>query len=168
MVLGDGAADLDHRRFLERVGADDLRRHLAGDGDDRQAVELGVGQPGDEVQRTGPAGGHDDARPARDAGITLGGEDAALLVAGQDGADLVANAGQRLVHRHARAAGVGEEDLDAVPHQGLDQDVGPGRGSGGGGGGSRSSGRWWPLRNPSGRFGPGNAENSHADARTLF
>ena len=36
-------------------------------------------------------------------------------------------AGQRLVHRHARPARVGEDDLDAVPDQRLDQDVGPGR-----------------------------------------
>ena len=41
---------------------------------------------------------------------------------------LVAEPGQRLVHRHARPAGIGEDDLDAVPDQGLDQDVGPGHG----------------------------------------
>ena len=115
MVLGDRPADLDHRRLLERVGPDHAGGHLAGDGDDGQAVHLGVGQAGDEVQGPRAGGGHDHARLAGDAGVPLGREDAALLVAGQDGADLVPVPGQRLVHRHAGAAGVGEDDLDAVP-----------------------------------------------------
>ena len=34
MVLGDGPAHLDDRRFLEGVGADDGGADLAGDGDD--------------------------------------------------------------------------------------------------------------------------------------
>ena len=160
MVLGDRPADLDHRRFLERVGADDVGRDLAGDRDDRQRVHLGVGQAGDEVQGPGAGGGHHDAGLAGDAGVALGGEDPPLLVAGQDRPDLVAVAGQRLVHRHARPARVGEDDLDAVPDQGLDQDVGPG---GRVGGGSRSASvvDGGHVENPSGRLGPGNAEDSH-------
>ena len=126
MVLGDRPADLDHRRFLERVGADDLGGDLPGDGDDRQRVELGVGQAGDEVQGAGAGGRHHDAGPAGDAGVALGREDAALLVAGEDRPDPVPLAGERLVHRHAGAARVGEDDVDAVPREGLDQDVGPG------------------------------------------
>ena len=126
MVLGDGPADLDDRRFLERVGADDVRGHLAGDGDERQRVHLGVGQAGDEVERPGPGGRHHDARLAGGAGVALGREDPPLLVPRQDRADPVAVARQRLVHRHARPAGIGEDDLDAVPHQRLDQNVGPG------------------------------------------
>ena len=50
MMLGDRPADLDHRRFLEGVGADDVGGDLAGDGDDRQRVHLGVGQAGHQVQ----------------------------------------------------------------------------------------------------------------------
>ena len=48
-----------------------------------------------------------------DAGVALGGEGAALLVAREDRADAVAELGERLVQRHARAAGIGEDDLDA-------------------------------------------------------
>ena len=33
MVLGDRPGNLDHRRFLKRVGADDVPGNLAGDGD---------------------------------------------------------------------------------------------------------------------------------------
>ena len=102
-----------------------LVRHLAGDGDQRDAVELGVGDGGDEVRRAGSAGGHAHADFAGAAGDALGGERAALLVARQDRAQLVREAGERLVQRHAGAARVGEDRVDAVVHQRLDEDVGP-------------------------------------------
>ena len=126
MVLGDRPGDLHHRRFLERVGADHVPRNLAGDGDQRHRVHLGVGQPGHQVERTGAGGRHHHARLAAGPGIALGREDPPLLVPRQDRPDPVAVARQRLVHRHARPAGIGEDDLDAVPHQRLDQNVRPG------------------------------------------
>ena len=43
MVLGDAAADFDDRRFLKGIGADHGGPDLAGDGDQRNAVQLGVG-----------------------------------------------------------------------------------------------------------------------------
>ena len=46
-------------------------------------------------------------------------------MARQDGAELVAEAGERLVDRHAGAARIGEDHIDAVVDQGLDQDIGP-------------------------------------------
>ena len=90
VMLGDAAADFDDRRFLKGVGADDLGGHLAGDGDERDAVELGVGDGGDEVRGAGAAGGHAHAGLAGAAGDALGGERAALLVPRQDRAQLVA------------------------------------------------------------------------------
>jgi hypothetical protein len=69
----------------------------------------------------GPLVRHAHAGLAGGAGVALGGEAAALLVAGQDGADL--GLGERLVDLHARAAGVGEDDFDAVAFEGLDEDV---------------------------------------------
>ena len=58
------------------------------------------------------------------AGVALGHEAAALLVARQDGADLVLDVlGQRLVQRHAGPAGIGEDGIDAVIDQTLDEDV---------------------------------------------
>ena len=102
-----------------------VRRHLAGDGDQRNAVELGVGDGGDEVRRAGAAGGHADAELAGAAGVALGGERAALLVPRQDRAKLVAEAGERLVQRHAGPARDRRRSFDAVVHQRLDEDVGP-------------------------------------------
>ncbi len=54
VMLGDPATDFDDRRFLERVAADDFGADLAGDRDEWDAVELGVGDGGDEVGRAGP------------------------------------------------------------------------------------------------------------------
>ena len=50
MMLGDRAGDFDHRRFLKGIGADDVGGNLAGDGDQGNRVELGVGQAGDQVR----------------------------------------------------------------------------------------------------------------------
>ncbi len=44
----------------------------------------------------------------------------------QDGAQLLAEARQRLVQRHAGAAGIGENDFDAMIDQALHQNIGPG------------------------------------------
>ena len=93
MVLGDGPADFDDRRFLERIGADDGGRRpgpvmaMIGHG-----IHLGVGEAGDEVGGAGAAGGDADADPAGAARVALGREAAALLVPRQDRANLVGNA----------------------------------------------------------------------------
>ena len=98
--------------------------HLAGDGDQRNAVELGVGDGRDQVRRAGAAGGHADARLAGGAGVALRREAAALLVPRQNRADLVVEARQRLVQRHAGPARIGEDHVDAVVDQRLHEDVG--------------------------------------------
>ena len=125
MVLGDAAADLDDRRLLKGVGADDRRAHLAGDGQQRHAVELGVGDGGHEVRGPRPAGGHADADLAGRAGVALGGKSAALLVPRQDHADLVAEPRQGLVQGNARPAGIGENRVHPVVHEALHDDIRP-------------------------------------------
>ena len=89
MMLRDAAADFHDRRFLERVGADDPGGHLAGDRDQRDAVELGIGDGRDEIRGTGAARGHAHAHLARAAGHALRGKRTALLMAGQNRAKLV-------------------------------------------------------------------------------
>jgi hypothetical protein len=44
-----------------------------------------------------------------------------FVAPGQDGADL--GVGERLVDLHARAPGIGKDDLDAFPFEGFDEDV---------------------------------------------
>ena len=121
MVLGDRLAHGDRRRFLKRVAADHRLRHLPGDGDDRHAVELGVGQRRHEVGRSRAAGRHADADFAGRAGHALRGESAPLLVAREHGADLVLELEQGLMQGHAGPAGISENALDPLPDKCLDQ-----------------------------------------------
>ena len=125
MMLGDRLADCDRRRFLEGVAADDVLCHLPRDGDERNTVELRVGNRRHQVGRAGPAGRHANADFSRRAGDSLGRESAPLLVAGQDRADLVLEFQKRLMQRHAGAAGIRENALDTLMHEGFDQDFGP-------------------------------------------
>jgi hypothetical protein len=97
--------------------------HLAGDRHERDRIHVGVGDRRDEVGGAGAAGRHAHADLAGGAGVALGGERAALLVAGQDDADLV-GAGEGLVELLRGAAGVGEDHVDALADQALDDGVG--------------------------------------------
>ncbi len=54
VVLGAGPRDADRVAFLERVVADQVRRHLAGDADDRNGIHQGVGEAGDRIGGAGP------------------------------------------------------------------------------------------------------------------
>ena len=48
--------DADRVAFLEGVGADQMRRHLAGDADERDRIHHRVGEAGDRVGRAGARG----------------------------------------------------------------------------------------------------------------
>ena len=127
MVLGDRAADLDDRCFLEGVGTDDLLGHLPGDGHHRHTVHLGIGERGDEVGGPRSAGGHADPDPAGAASESLGGKSASLFVSRQDGPEPVRIVDQRLVQRHAGSAGVGEDVVDTLLDERFDKNVGAGK-----------------------------------------
>jgi hypothetical protein len=84
IVLGAGPRDADGVAFLERIVADQVRRHLSGDADDRDRVAERVGQAGHGIGRA-RAGGHQHAANLTGrAGITFRGMNRALLVAHQD------------------------------------------------------------------------------------
>ena len=87
-------------------------RHLAGDGDHRHGVHVGVGDRRHEVGRAGAAGRHADADLAGRLRVALGRVAAALLVADEDVAQL-RRVEQRVVRREDRAAGDAEDDLGA-------------------------------------------------------
>ena len=126
VVLRDPAADLHHRRFLKGVGANDARADLACQHQQRDAVELRVGDRRDEVERPGPTGAHANADPPGRAGIPLGRECPPLLVAGEDRPDPIGVAGERLVEGHARPPRIGEDHIHAVGNERLDHHVGTG------------------------------------------
>ena len=122
IVLGAGPRDAGRVGFLEGVVADQMRRHLAGQADDRHRIHQRVGQPGDGVGRAGAARHQHDADPAGRARIALGGMHRALLMAHQDVAQRVLLE-QRIVDRQDRAAGIAENDIDALIDQSLDDDI---------------------------------------------
>ena len=71
----------------------------------------------------GPGRAHADADLAGDAGVAVGGVGAALLVADEDVAELGVVA-EDVVERQDHAAGVAEEDVDALAEERLADDVG--------------------------------------------
>ena len=122
-VLHDRQRHANHVRFLEGTAADHRLGYLAGDGDQGTGIDIGVGDGCYQIGRSGTAGCHAHAGPAGGPGVAFGGETAALFVTGQDGADLRLR--ERLVDLHARASGVGEDDLAALALQCFDKDVAP-------------------------------------------
>ena len=79
--------------------------------------------PGDQVGRAGTGGAQADADPAGRPGVAVGGVGAALLVADEDVAQLGIVA-QDVVERQDDAAGIAEEDVDALAQERLADDVG--------------------------------------------
>ena len=123
VVLGHRQGDAGDVDLLEGVLAEERGRDVAGDGDDRDRVELGGGDPGDEVRGGGAGGAQADAHPAGGAGVAVGGVGGALLVADEDVAQ-VGVVAQDVVERQDDAARVAEQDVDALAEDRLHDDVG--------------------------------------------
>mmetsp|Transcript_1469 Transcript_1469/g.3532 ORF Transcript_1469/g.3532 Transcript_1469/m.3532 type:complete len:589 (+) Transcript_1469:609-2375(+) len=122
VVLGDGPADFDDRRFLERVRSNHAAWHLPCDGNHGHAVEHGIGEPGDEVGCPRSGGGDAHADVSGCFGVPFGGEHLPLLVTAQDVSYGVA-ARERLVDFHRRASRVSEERVNTLPFERLNEHV---------------------------------------------
>ena len=96
-----------------------MGRHLAGDAHQRDRIHHRVGEPGDCVGRAGAGRDEQDADLAGRARIALGGVGRALLVAHEDVADLFL-VEDRVIDRQHRAAGIAEDDIDALILQRFD------------------------------------------------
>ena len=125
VVLGAGPGDADGVAFLERVVADQMRRHLPGDADQRDRIHQRVRQRRHHVGGAGTRGHQHHARLAGRARIAFGGMAGALLVAHQDVLDL-ALLENLVIDRKHRAAGIAEQVLDAM----IDQRAHDHRGAG--------------------------------------
>ncbi len=64
--LGDGVERRRERQLLERARAEHLRLHLARQGEDRNPVDLGVPEPGQQVGRAGSRDREARGRAARE------------------------------------------------------------------------------------------------------
>ncbi len=102
VVLGDRDGETVGVDLLKRVGADHRARHLAGDRDERDRVELGVGDRRQEIGRARARGPETDRRRPRAARHPLGDEPGTLLVTREHVMDRAAV--KRVVERQASAA----------------------------------------------------------------
>ena len=108
-----------------------VERGLAGDRDHRRAVEVGVGDAGNEVRRARPERRHRHGAAAGEAAVDVGHERGALLVAGRDVAGprwslSALEDVHRLLARHR------EDVLAALRREAVDEEVRggpPGRGA---------------------------------------
>ena len=113
IVFGAGPGDADGVAFLERVVADEMRRHLSGDDDDRYRIAQRVGEPGDRIGRARSRRHQNGADLAGRARIALGGMHRALFVPHQDVLHLILLE-QGVVDRQYRAARIAENVLDPL------------------------------------------------------
>jgi len=122
-VLGHRQGDAGDVDLLERVLAEERGGHVAGDGHHRDGVELGVGDPGDEVRGGRARGAQAHAHLARGTGVPVRSMGGALLVADEHVTELRVVA-QDIVERQDDAAGVAEQDVDALAQDRLHDDIG--------------------------------------------
>ena len=126
-VFDDGEGHAKDIGLLEGAAADRSGGDLAGDGDHRNGVHVGVGDTGDEIGGARTGGGHDHADFTGGAGVSFGHEGSTLFVTGENGADFF-RAGEGLVQHHAGATRISEDGVDSGMLEGLDQQVAAHRG----------------------------------------
>ena len=124
VMFGDRAANFHHRGFLKRISADDRLGNLACDRDQRDTVQLGVGDAGHQIGRSWPAGCHHHAGLAGGPGDSLSRKAAALFVSRQNRTNVVALLAQGLMQGHAAAARIGINRVCPQPNEHLDQNLG--------------------------------------------
>ena len=122
IMLGAVARDADRIRFLERVGADQLRGHLPRDDDHGDRIHQRVGDAGDGIGRARAGGDQHDAGLAGRTGIALRHVGRALFMADQHMLDRGMIV-ERVINGQHRAAGIAEHDLDTEIDQAFNQYV---------------------------------------------
>ena len=95
---------------------------LARQRDHRRAVEVGVGEAGDEVGRAGPERAEADARPAGQAAVGVGHERPALLVPDRQELDRLGVV-ERIVQVERLLARDPEDVLDALVLEAPDEEL---------------------------------------------
>ena len=113
-VLDDRHHDARDVGLLKGIRADQVRGHLAGDGDQRRGVQERVRNRRDEVGGAGATGGDADADLAGGTGVALGHVARALLVAHEHVLDGVVDRHEGVVERQDRAAGDAPADRDVL------------------------------------------------------
>ena len=123
VVLGGRARDADVVGLLERVVADRGRRHLPGEGDDRDRVHQRVLERGDQVGRGRSGGDETDTDLAGRPRVPFRRVPGGSLLAYQHVAQAL-EVVQGVVDRQDRAAGQTEDEIHAFPLDALEHDPG--------------------------------------------
>ena len=122
-LLGDGGRDRHDIHLLKGILAEQVGGHVAGNGDDRHGIAVGVGDAGHEIGRSRTRGrqthAHFPGRP-REA---LGGMGGALFVLDTDAANPVFL--EHIENFQVRAAWIAEQHVDAFERQALRENLRP-------------------------------------------
>ena len=127
VVLGAGPGNADRIAFLEGIGADQMRRHLAGQHHQRNGIHQRIGKTGHGIGGAGTRRDQHNAGLAGGAGIAFGGMHGALFVAHQHMGDAF-HLEQRVIDGQHRAAGITEDVGDALILQRADHHLRTGHG----------------------------------------
>jgi hypothetical protein len=120
---------LEHRQqihLLLKLAAEGTAGLLADNGHHRHVIHLRIVEPGQQMQRAGPRGGHADANLASELGMRRGHERSHFLVAHAHVVEAVAGAPHRAHQAVDAVAGVAEDALDAPVAQPLQNVVADG------------------------------------------
>ena len=124
-VLGNRRKEINQIEYLVAFLVQTCRRALARNGDDRSAVHVGVGDPRDQVGRTGTQRRHAHARAAGEAPVDVGHERRALLVMRGDEPDAAVE--KRIHDVDVLLARNTEDVLDPFVLKAFNEQLGGGR-----------------------------------------
>ena len=122
-MLGDGQRDTGDVDFLEAIGADLGGGHVAGDGHQRNGIQICIGDAGDQIGGTGAGGCDDHAHLAGGSGIAVGSVRCTLLVGSQHVTDLCLIPVQGVIQVDDLSAGITEDGLTSLLDESSDDDV---------------------------------------------
>ena len=83
IVLRNSACDAGRIGLLKRVGADQRKRNLTCDENERNAVDIGCRKTGNRIRRAGAGSYEAYARLSRRTGVAVGHVNGALLMAAE-------------------------------------------------------------------------------------
>lgn len=110
-----GAGDVG---LLKHVPAQQIAADLAGDDHQGDGVHVGGGNTGEQIGGAGAGGGHTDADPARNPGIS--GRCMGRILLGAHQHMVEGTAGEGVVKRANRRAGISKQCVDSLQLQALD------------------------------------------------
>ena len=127
IVLGDGQGHAGNIDFLETIGADDGSGHVAGNGNQRDGIDVSGGNAGDQVGGTGAGGGDTDADLTGGSCVAVSGVGSALFMGSKDVFQFPLIFVQGIVDIDDLTTGVAKDHVGALFNQCAYDDIGTGK-----------------------------------------